>query len=505
MKRYRHGLLFFILLICVGIRSSYLDKGYNSDELWLLEVAKLDFSQIISFLKTSSSMYPPLSAFLMHLWLDIGVMAEWWQRLFFVIFGFGLCIIIYLLGKTYINKEFGLLVLFLSSISPLLVWSSQFIRGYVDSAFWASLSTLFLVRILKSQSRRNFLWYIIFSVLAIYSSYINLLVLGAHAIFILFFYYKNLSLIRRPVFSLFIIGLSFLPGLSLLDQQLKFAKAIDFSWAERGFRMFGLNFGYYARSIAATFGFDPDFLAGQPLAKTLSHFTLILLSLLSLCIFIGVLVLGIIGLRNKLKDKKLAYFFPILVLTYLVLYNSIVQFLHFPSQPEYCVSVHVLFIFVLAGAIYSFKNRWLRPLVSSILVVVFITRWPQALSPEFETKKSAKYILSHMDKEACLLMVRNTNFYLNSIPLSLFILEDFLRNDPETKNYKSFDASFVSQFEEIKKNYKDVWFYRVYGNDEILGANRLIMDWLQDNGYQVRGYKKFKRIDVINYRRRERL
>jgi hypothetical protein len=50
---------------------------------------------------------------------------------------------------------------------------------------------------------------------------------------------------------------------------------------------------------------------------------------------------------------------------------------------------------------------------------------------------------------------------------------------------------------EAKNRYRGFWFYKNYGNDEILGGNRLIENWLTANGYVQVQRAHFKRIEII--------
>lgn len=504
MLKRKRLLFLLILVIAICLRFIYLDKGYNSDEGWLLRTAGLDLNKLIPFLEQGRSVYPPLSPFLLHFWLKLGI-SEVWVRGYFVLFGVALCILIYHLGKLFLNERFGMIAFFISAISPLLIWSSQFIRSYIDSAFWVILSIYFMLRILKGANFwRNSLGYVVSSAFALYSSYLNGLILISQSIFIFAFYLKDLKFLRRWMALQVLVGIIFIPCLSLLLKQLKLATAIDPKWSERGFQLFGINVGYHARSVAAAFGMDPDFLTMSPLTQKLNKIALVSLAGLAFCAVIWLFVSAIRNLKEFFKDKQLAWFFPVLSISGLVLYDILVEVMNFPLQAEYFIPQHVLFLFVISAFVYSVKeNDKFKVLALSLISIVFILRFHGAIKPEFETKKAYNYLASCIKTSDCLLMVRNTNRYIEPETFNIVLVYDYIQKDSDADYYKPLDERAKMMFSSIKKKYTDIWFYRSYGNDEILGANRLIMDWLKENGYTIEDVQKFRRIDVIHYKSRE--
>ncbi|MDP3787096.1 MAG: glycosyltransferase family 39 protein [Candidatus Omnitrophota bacterium] len=502
MFRNRRILFFIILLIAVSSRFFYLDKGYNSDEGWLLKTAGLDLNRLLPFLAEGRSVYPPLSPFLLHLWIKLND-SEVWVRSYFVFFGLALCILVYIIGKAYLDKRFGLIAFFICAISPLLIWSSQFVRSYIDSAFWAILSTYFMLRIVKGGNFwRNSLGYIFSGACALYSSYLNVLILISQAVFILIFYFRDLKFLRRWVVLQALVIIIFLPCLPLMLKQLKLATAIDPKWGERGFQLLGLNLGYHARSIIATLGMDPGFLWTYPLAQRFNKYVLVAFAGLVFFIAGWFFTSALKNFRGCFKDNRITWFFVVISVSALLLYDILVETMNFPFQPEYFVTQHVLFIFVLSSVIYSMKRRkGFGIFTLAVISLIFILRFNEAVKPEFETKKAHTYLTKSLKATDCLLMVRNTNLYIDPKAFNVVTLYEYFHKDSDADYYKPLNEEARAALNGIKARYETVWFYRLHGNDEILGANRLIMDWLRSNGYEVEGIQKFRRIDVVRYER----
>ena len=502
MFRNRRIVFFIILLIAVSLRFFYLDKGYNSDEGWLLKTAGLDLNKLLPSLGEGRSVYPPLSPFLLHLWIKLND-SEVWVRSYFVFFGLALCILIYIIGKTYLDKRFGLIAFLICAISPLLIWSSQFIRSYVDSAFWAILSTYFMLRIVKGGNFwRNSLGYVFSGACALYSSYFSVLILISQAVFILIFYFRDLKFLRRWMILQILLVIVFLPCLPLMLKQLKLATAIDPKWGERGFQLLGLNLGYHARSIIATLGMDPGFLWTYPLTQRFNKYVLITFAGLVFFVAGWFFILALKNLKGRFKDNRIKWFFVVISILALVLYDILVEMIHLPFQPEYFVAQHVLFIFVLSSAIYSMERRkGFGIFMLAVISLIFILRFNEAVKPEFETKKSYAYLTKSVKSTDCLLMVRNTNSYINPKTFNVVTLYEYFHKDSDADYYKPLNEEARAVLNGIKAKYKTIWLYRLYGNDEILGANKLIMDWLRSSGYEVEGIQKFRRIDVVHYER----
>ena len=81
------------------------------------------------------------------------------------------------------------------------------------------------------------------------------------------------------------------------------------------------------------------------------------------------------------------------------------------------------------------------------------------------------------------------------------MIYNYIQKDSEADYYVSLAKEARAMLAGVKEEFKSVFFYRTYGNDELLGANKLIMDWLRSSGYEVEGIQKFRRIDVVHYER----
>lgn len=498
-------IFFVILVIAISLRFTELDKGYNSDEGLMFSLAKASSNKLFATVIKKGD-FPPLPYLLLHIWIKLGQSeSEVWVRSYFVIFGIGVCILIYLIAKIYLNNVFGLVAFFIAATSPFLIWASQFMRSYIDSCFWALLSTFFMLKILKGDLHlKNKIGYVLSAVLGLYTFYYNVFIVISQAIYFIVVNYKEPKRIKKWLFLDVIMGVIFLPGILIAILQSRNFTAISPQYTAKGLQIFGLYIGQYARSIGALFGIDPEFLFMHSLAATIDRGILITVSILIFSITIMISLYFIKCLNNIQKKRELVLFFPVLAFLCIAIYGIMVEFFYFPPNVnKYLTWVHAIFIPAISAGIYYNRNRKLIiSLLLSFILIIYVSRWKEARMPEFETKKAYSFILTHMGKDEVLVMVRNTNFYLDLSSIKKYIiLKDYLDIDPKTGNYFKLNSYGLTKLGNIASSSKSIWFYRNYGNDELFGGNRLVMNWLEDNGYEVYQINKFHRIDIINYKK----
>ena len=496
-----HRVLFFLILIAAFVlRIINLEKGYNSDETLLLSFVNADLAQLIPLLK-DQSVYPPLTSFLLHFWVKLGNL-EIWVRGYFVLFGLLTCVMVYAIGREFRSKGFGLIVFFIAAISPLLIWASQFVRSYIDSAFWALFSTYFLMKLLKDDWRLKIRFgYIITSVLGVYTFYFNIFFIASQNIYFLIMRKKEFKKIKNWFLLQMLIGISFVPGAFLAMEQTKSATGINPVLVERGFKLFGLHVGYYARSLAALIGMDPAFLFTQPLTKMYSKGILIALAFLAFVLACIVLFYAIRSLERIEKKKELAFIYPLIPLFYAIVFLLLVEFLNFPINAKYFVSSHALFIGAIGAVIYSFNyQKVIAICIFALLLLTYGARWKYSVLPEFDTKKADFYLEKNMEENECLIMARNTNYYFNTGNYKSYIFRQLMVKDRESGNYISFSEKGEESLVDMKNNCKTLWFYKSYGNDELLKRNSLLSNWLEIN-YKKERVEKLRRIELIHYKR----
>lgn len=389
------SILFLILFLGLSLffRTLNLNKGISGDEEILSDIAKLNLNQIFETIK-QEDVYPPVSHILLHHWMFFS-QSEVWIRMYFVLFGMGVCALIYLIGKEYINERFGILALAISAFSPLLIFTSQFIRSYGDSAFWMLLSTFYLLKIIKGKdSRIVWVFYLLTIIVSLYTFYFSVFIIFAQFLLLVIFKRRERKILLRSIFVYSLAGLAFLPWLPIAVKQLN-SRPIFYNWANKGFCVARLPLGIWTRNIFSLFGFDPYFMIFQ--GGIIKHFSKSLLMGMVILTLIGLIffMYYILKYLKKLfpRDKALIWFFIFLISIPLVLSWACGEILNPQPNAKYLVILHIFFIVLVSVFVYGlWLNKSIGTLLTPVIILgIFISRIPVALLPGYDDKKSYRF------------------------------------------------------------------------------------------------------------------
>lgn len=155
-----------IILLSLTLRS----MGLESKSVWYDEAASWNVATKSISIIWADRTFPPFYHLLLHFWLRIGK-TEFILRLPSVFFGVLSVAAIYQLGRRICNNEIGLVSSFLLAISPLHLHYSQEARMYIPLMFFTLASSYFFWKAWHKDSRANWIAYITFSVLNLYTHY----------------------------------------------------------------------------------------------------------------------------------------------------------------------------------------------------------------------------------------------------------------------------------------------------------------------------------------------
>ena len=183
------------------------------DEAWLANVSKEPISVIVSKLLTTDAHLPVYYLIIKFTRLIFGG-SEAALRFPALLFGLSLVPTVYFFGKELFSKRVGLWAAFLAATSYFIIWFSHQARMYTLTALLSVLSSYFFARLLKNFNRKNFLFYVLFGVLGVYTHYWLILVLFSHFAFLVLSLRKIKIRELYPYFlAQIIIFLFFLPWL----------------------------------------------------------------------------------------------------------------------------------------------------------------------------------------------------------------------------------------------------------------------------------------------------
>lgn len=173
-----------IMILALLLRLLYLGfKSFDGDEIFSASMAQgplLDFLRYVRHGEGNMILYYAILRF----WACLG-QSEFAVRSLSVVFGVATVPALYLVGARAFGRCVGTLAALLLAINGFHIEYSQDARAYTLLVFLVTLSSLFFIKSVRHGSRRNWIFYIVTSALAIYAHMFAVFVLAAHWVFVL--------------------------------------------------------------------------------------------------------------------------------------------------------------------------------------------------------------------------------------------------------------------------------------------------------------------------------
>ena len=173
--------LTLLLLLASGtiIRFLYLTrKAFWFDESFSVEVARISWGNFLHLLwwrEANMSLYYVL----LRIWLQFGY-SEFYIRSLSVVISAATIPAIYWLARLLYDRRVALIAAALFTFSAYSIRYSQEARSYALFLLLATLSSGFLIALVREPVRRNRVGYVLISILAVYAHFYALLLLAAH-------------------------------------------------------------------------------------------------------------------------------------------------------------------------------------------------------------------------------------------------------------------------------------------------------------------------------------
>jgi mannosyltransferase len=147
------------------------DQAYHHDEIVTASrVLRVGFGHAMDAVGFSESA-PPLYYALAWLWTQVTGNGEWGLRFLSALAGVATIPVAYLAGRELRGARAGVIAAALVAFNPMLLWYSQEARAYALLGFFCALSLLYCIRALQRGERRDFVWWGVFSALALATHY----------------------------------------------------------------------------------------------------------------------------------------------------------------------------------------------------------------------------------------------------------------------------------------------------------------------------------------------
>jgi len=327
------------LIVLLGLIFRFYNIGY--DNLWLDEIfsfwvsdPKLSFSE--TFLRVKSTEYIPfLYYYIVKICNSFFGYDPIVGRIFSAVFGFLSIFTVSILCKMFVNNKSYLLTLCLASLNIYLIIYSQEMRVYIFTFFLISLALIFFFNLYNDYDSKvftkNFFFFLLFMLLAIFSHPFSIIVLGSLICFIfvdyLFFKVKNkkinISLTLIAILTLFFL-FHYLQYVSLITDAINWIKQPDLK--------FYTNF-YFSKFFGSR--------------------------LLGIIHLVALIILSFYLWKKIIYNKKIIFLYIMLFLSYFIplIYGYFLKPIIFP---RYILFVLIPIILIISILIFYLENKNLK-------------------------------------------------------------------------------------------------------------------------------------------------
>lgn len=204
-------------------------QSYWDDELFSVAVSDPSRSLFEVIRLTVEDVHPPLFQILLWLWFKCFGFTEWTGRLFPAICGILAIPVMYLLGHEARGRDVGLIAALMCSVNFYHLCYSQEVRSYSLLFLLGSLSFLFFLKLMFASGKRDFAFYMVFTVALVYTHFFGIFAVIAQFIWMLARLKRSPHLLKTSIIA---GGLMLLVTLPLIPVVLKNAGMVSF-WIPR--------------------------------------------------------------------------------------------------------------------------------------------------------------------------------------------------------------------------------------------------------------------------------
>lgn len=329
----------------------YLTQSIWRDEAFSYFMAKPSLFNIIS--NTANDFNPPLYYLLLHFWIYLVGHSDEGLRILSLFFHVATVFTAYFLARKMISQTFARFVALFTLFNPMLVYYAFEMRMYSLYAFLTVASLYFLYS-------RNWKWYLVFSVLGLYTHSFFPLIIFSYLVY----FYVSKQYSRKLFLNLLRPFIFYLPWLFiLLNQFLRSAN----SW------LFPVDL-QLVKSVLGNLFINYE---GTP--GGLWQITFILSLFILFFLFLA---------YQKKRKKSLLFILPIFTSLIPVLTFSILKRPIYVNR--YLIFVSVFEVFGVAYGIWSFRSKLTRYFVASLwmAVIIFINLYLPAHNKKTDFKST---------------------------------------------------------------------------------------------------------------------
>ncbi|HLE14941.1 MAG TPA: glycosyltransferase family 39 protein [Anaerolineales bacterium] len=214
-------LLITLVVIGAGVRLYLLaEKSIWLDEAFSITISQRSLVDMLSLIVRTDT-HPPLYYLVLKIWLVFGE-SETQARLLSTLFSIASIPLIYFVGASlYEDERVGLIAAIILTLSPFQVWYAQETRMYAMLTFFVLASAYFFLRALRYGDWRDWIGYILTTVVALYTDNGAIWYIATITVFFLLSLRRYKERIVYWFLSAVAIGLLYLPWLPFFLSQTR--------------------------------------------------------------------------------------------------------------------------------------------------------------------------------------------------------------------------------------------------------------------------------------------
>lgn len=364
MKKYLYllGIVIFGLilrLICIN----KADGLWNDEYVSYMISAKPFFNGFLDGIKSQCHM--PFYYLYLKFFMSVFGQSDILLRLTSVLAGVAAIPVMYFVGKEKDNTLAYLCSGF-TAISSFLIYYSQEVRLYSILFLFSALSLLYTIKIIKNPVRKNFILYILFNFLILFTHTIGFVFVFFNLIFLSLNLYEKFKDVIKKVWICAFIG-----GLILSPLVINVFMTESFSqwWGHFSIARIGFLFTDYFSPVLTNLTNAPDNLFYMPK--------------LAIYMFIPALI-AILGIIKSLINNKfnIQLFSVALFTTIVLIIASISGKLVFITK--YSIEIYPILIYLACYGIQTINKKWVKN--SVIVIYCLLSVWYLIRSPQSAPK-----------------------------------------------------------------------------------------------------------------------
>jgi len=188
METHRKIVTVIILIVILGFTLRVYHLGRES--LWLDEGGSVRLAQLAPtgiITEVIGNFHPPLYFLLLHGWIAISGASEFSVRLLSALIGTCSIFLIYRVGRLFFNQSVGIMAALLLCLSRFHIFYSQEARMYSLLVLLTLASMYYFIKLIRGNYLSDKAWYLLFSVLLLYTHNMGLFIIIAQNLFLFSF------------------------------------------------------------------------------------------------------------------------------------------------------------------------------------------------------------------------------------------------------------------------------------------------------------------------------